>query len=159
MNTQPVISAALILPQLQAPDWQTAIRMLGERLQAAGYVHETYVPAVLDREAIFPTGLPLGTIDVAIPHTDVAHVVTPGIAVATLASPVTWQQMGSPEESVSARIVFLLAMKDPQAQVNLLANLVDIFQKEEVLRQLTETTDVATIERMMIDELRVQEAV
>lgn len=153
----PVIHTNLILPNLEATDWQTVIRLLGERLQSAGYVHETYVPAVLDREAIFPTGLPLGEIDVAIPHTDTVHVITPGIAVATLVNPVSFGQMGSPEESVSARIVFLLAMKDPQAQVNLLSNLVEIFQKADVLQALTTATAPETIAQIMNEELHLTE--
>jgi PTS system galactitol-specific IIA component len=159
MSARPVIAADLILPQLQAPDWQTAIRMLGERLEAGGYVRETYVTAVLEREAVYPTGLPLGHIDVAIPHTDTVHVVTPGIAIATLATPVAFGQMGSPEEKVAARIVFLLAMKDPRAQVSLLQNLVALFQKEAVLRRLTETDDPAVIAQIMTTELQVQEVV
>ncbi len=154
-----VIHTDLILPQLTAPDWNTVIERLGERLRSAGYVHETYVPAVLEREGTFPTGLPLGNLDVAIPHTDTVHVITAGIAIATLAEPVTFRQMGSPDETVAARIVFLLAMKDPQAQVNLLSNLVEMFQKESVLEALTTATDPEAILRMMNQELQLTEVV
>ncbi|MGE5675787.1 MAG: PTS sugar transporter subunit IIA [Mycobacterium leprae] len=159
MTTLPVINAALILPKLEVPDWESAIRLLGARLEAEGYTHSSYVQAVIDREKVFPTGLPLGELNVAIPHTDVVHVKTPGIAIATLKDPITFQQMGSPEESVQARIVFLLAMTDPKDQVNLLANLVDIFQKGDVLQAIIDANDPMRVESLLNAELHLHEVV
>lgn len=159
MSEQPIIAADLILLQLEAPDWKTAIRALGERLRAGGYVRDTFVNAVLEREVAYPTGLRLGHMDIAIPHTDPEHVLSPGIAVATLATPVDFRHMGNPEEHVAARIIFLLAMKDPAAQVNLLQNLVALFQKEEVLRRVVEASDPAVVAEIMARELQLQEVV
>ena len=35
---------------------------------------ETFGQALIDREAVFPTGLKTETFEIAIPHTDVEHV-------------------------------------------------------------------------------------
>lgn len=157
MDSNQVISADLIITQLEVMDSQEIIQALGDKLLTFGYVKESYVPAVIKREGIFPTGLPLGDINVAIPHTDVEHVNNPAIAMATLARPVFFGNMGDPGEMLEVSIVFLLAMKEPHAQVNLLQNLVETFQNPEVLEFLLKAQDPKEIEKIMIQYLQPKE--
>jgi PTS system galactitol-specific IIA component len=157
MSGNQVISADLIVSQLKAANFQEIIESLGNRLQAFGYVKGSYVPAVIKRERIFPTGLPLGNINVAIPHTDVEHVNKPAIAVATLAHPVVFGNMGDPGNTLEVSIVFLLAMKEPHAQVNLLQNLVETFQNPEILEFLLGATDPKEIQKILQQHLKPKE--
>jgi len=159
MNSSQVVSADLIISQLDAMNYQEIVQALGDKLQAFGYVKDSYVSAVIKREGIFPTGLPLGDINVAIPHTDVEHVNKPAIAVATLASPVAFGNMGDPSETLEVSIVFLLAMKEPHAQVNLLQNLVETFQNPEVLQCLMGAIDPQEIEKILLQYLQPKEAI
>jgi PTS system galactitol-specific IIA component len=63
----------------------------------------------------------------------VEHVIRPALAVGVLKEPVEFQEMGSPENTIQAEIIFLLAMTDPQAQLSLLQKLVQLFQTEGLL--------------------------
>lgn len=157
MSGKQVLSADLIVSQLVAASFQEIIQSLGNKLHDFGYVKNSYVPAVIKREGIFPTGLPLGNINVAIPHTDVEHVNRPAIAVATLAHPVTFGNMGDPGNKLEVSIVFLLAMKEPHAQVDLLQNLVETFQNPEVLENLLGATDSKEIEKILQQYLKLKE--
>ena len=49
-------------------------REIADRLYKKGLVKETFGQALIDREAVFPTGLKTETFEIAIPHTDVEHV-------------------------------------------------------------------------------------
>lgn len=126
----------LILIHLEAANSSAVIRALGQRLQDQGCVHESFIDAVIEREKVFATGLPTPGIQVAIPHADVEHVQRTAIAVATLASPVTFGEMGSQDGTVEAQIVCCLAVKQSESLVSLLQNLVGIFQDTDFLRQL-----------------------
>lgn len=159
MGGNQVITADLIIAQLEAMNSREIIQALGDKLKTLGYVKDSYVPAVIKREGIFPTGLPLGNINVAIPHTDVEHVNKPAIAVATLACPVAFGNMGDSSNTLEASIVFLLAMKEPHAQVDLLQNLVETFQNAEILERLLATKDPKEIERILRQYLEPKEAV
>lgn len=128
--------ADLIQIDLQAEDSAAAIRTLGGLLQANGYVHDSFVEAVLEREKVFATGLPTPEIQVAIPHADVEHVKRSAIAIGLLADPVTFGEMGSQEGTVDVQIVCCLAVKESESLVSLLQNLVGIFQDTDFLNQL-----------------------
>ena len=107
-------------------------------LQDQGYVHDSFIDAVLEREKIFATGLPTPEIQVAIPHADVEHVKRSAIAVGILADPVTFGEMGSQDGTVDVQIACCLAVKESESLVSLLQNLVGIFQDTDFLHQLLE---------------------
>ncbi len=130
------IKPELVLLDLKADDSQAVIEALGNLLYHYGYVKETYVQAVIDREKVFATGLPTPEIKVAIPHTDVDHVMKNGIAVGLLSKPVTFGEMGNPDRSVDVEVVCCLAVKQSESLVSLLQNLVAMIQDSDFLRQL-----------------------
>ncbi len=119
---------------------EDVIRILSDRLLAAGYVKDTYYDNVLKREEVFPTGLPT-VIPIAICHTESEHVNQTAVAVATLVNPVHFQEMGTPERDVWAEIVFAIAMKDPKNQVPFLGKMMTLFQDEETLSTIRSATD------------------
>lgn len=126
----------LVQIRLEAADSEAVIRSLGGLLHANGYVHDSFVNAVLEREKVFATGLPTPEIQVAIPHADVEHVKRSAIAVGLLANPVTFGEMGSVDGTVDVQIACCLAVKESESLVLLLQNLVGIFQDTGFLRQL-----------------------
>jgi len=131
-----LVKSAILL-DYQAQDAEDAVSELGERLQKAGYVKDTFVKAALKREKSMPTGLPLnGEVNAAIPHTDVEHVVKAGVAMATLTSPITFQNMAQPEESVSVRLIFLLALDQPKAQIEMLQEIAGVLQNPKLIDSL-----------------------
>ncbi|GFZ31599.1 PTS fructose transporter subunit IIA [Clostridium zeae] len=123
----------LIELKLKASSWREVIEKLGFNMKSKGYVLESYVDAVISREEKLPTGLPIDDFSVAIPHTDPGHVNESAIAIATLERPVEFNMMIDPEQKTKVKLVFLLAVKNPNAQVTLLKTLMSVFQNKELL--------------------------
>lgn len=133
-----------------AKDSTDVITHLGNLLFDAGYVHETFVEAALDRESRLPTGLPLsGDINAAIPHTEVEHVRKPGLAMATLTAPVTFQNMVSPDEAVPCQLVFVMALDQPKAQIEMLQEIAGILQNPSVIKSLMSTSNFEEVRAVL----------
>jgi len=118
------------------------ITKLGNELYKSGYVKESFVDAAIAREQKMPTGLPLaGDNNAAIPHTDIEHVIKPGLAMATLQNTVNFQNMAEPEKSVPVRLVFLLALDQPKAQIEMLQEIATVLQSPEIVSNLLKAKD------------------
>ena len=124
------------ITSLQADSAQEAIRKLGGALQQKGIVKDTYVDAVLQREEIFPTGLPTPEIHVAIPHTDPEHVIKPAIMLGVLKKPVVFGEMGNPDSQLDVQLICMLAIAKSDSLINLLEKLVVAFQDPEFLKSM-----------------------
>ncbi|MDW8318197.1 MAG: HPr family phosphocarrier protein [Anaerolineae bacterium] len=134
-QASPPLNDSLILLDLPAADAGEAIRSLAALLYQEGYVKNSYAEAVLQREAIYPTGLAT-EIPVALPHTDVQHCLRPALAVARLSAPVAFGMMGDPTQQVHTQLLFMLSITDPKAQVQWLKRLIESFQVPGLLESL-----------------------
>lgn len=131
-----LVPEAVILG-IDAANASEVIRSIGGKLLAAAYVRETFIEAVLEREKTIPTGLPLsGKHNAAIPHTDVEHVIKPGLGMATLVKPVVFNNMISPEETVEVRLVFVLALEQPKSQIEMLQEVAQVLQRPDLVEAL-----------------------
>ena len=126
----------LIILDVDAKDAEDAIRQVGKLLYDGGYVKDTYVDAVAAREKEYPTGLILQDINIAMPHTMGIHVNIPAVCVAKMAHPVTFGHMGDPDTKVEAELLFMMAIKDPDAQVETLQNVMGVFTNSEAVAAL-----------------------
>lgn len=80
------------------------------------FVRKGFYRALTEREKSYPTGLDTGNIKIAIPHTDPNMIIREGMAVAVLKNPVSFGEMGDPDNSLRVNIVFLLLIKDRKAK-------------------------------------------
>jgi galactitol PTS system EIIA component len=129
----------LLRTNLSAETSAEAITILGTLLYEHGFVKESFLPAVLQRELEFSTGLPTADINVAIPHPNVEHILKPAVAVGIFDEPVPFREMGDPEgEIVPVRVVFMLAIHDPKKVIGMLTHLIDVFQTPGLLRRIVE---------------------
>ncbi len=148
------LDPALVVLDLPAGTAAEAIEALGQRMVERGYVTAEYPPAVVAREAVFPTGLPTEPIGVAIPHADPEGVLVPSIAVGRTAAPVVFGEMGSEERTVAVRLVFLLALTSKQ-QVGALSALVTAFREPGYLEALVRASDsesmLASLARVTVE--------
>ncbi len=137
----------LVMLNLEANTQTEALEKLAARLFEVGYVKETYAKAILEREKVFPTGLPTEGYGVAIPHTDVEHVIKPAIALGILQKPVKFNLMGDldPNNQVDVQILFMLAIKEPHMQLKLLQDIMEIIQDSELLNKMVKAEDVKTL--------------
>lgn len=125
-----------ILIGVPAADNAAAIDLLAGRLQEIGRVQPSWGRAARIREEAMPTGLPLGVLNAAIPHTDPEHVVEAAVGLAILPEPVRFQSMDDPDLWLDVRIVFALAIKDKAEQIPLLQAVIEALSDEERLARL-----------------------
>lgn len=143
----------LIFVGIEATNWHEVLTLLADQLYQAGFVHESYLQAVLDRESQFPTGLRTAEVAVALPHTEKEHVLKPAVAVAMLKHPVNFGEMGTEDRTVPAEIVFMLSILEPDEQVTWLSRLVSTFQLQGFLSLLKSSPDSATGYQHLLDAL------
>lgn len=149
----------LVIVPMQAESATDAITQMGARLQAGGFVKDSWTQAAIEREKTFATGLPTPEIGVAIPHTDVEHVLQQAIAVGVLEKPVEFGEMGNPDSTVPVRIVCALAMARSDLVAKLLQRLVEMFQSPEILKQIVEAQSPANIVQIFDHNIQIEQEV
>lgn len=117
-----------------------AFEQMTSSLYEHGFVKETYLQAVSEREELYPTGLLAAEWGIAIPHTDHIHVNKPVIALAVLKEPITFLQMGTDDMEVDVNIIFMLAIKKPESQLRVLQMVTEIIQDREILEKLKKSS-------------------
>ena len=135
----------LIVTNLDAKTQDDVFEAVGSLMTQAGYTKDTYVEALKEREKDYPTGLDIGGFGVAIPHTAADYVNEAITGIATLKNPVDWVQLGSADDHVDVNIVFVLAVKDPNAHLDYLQTIVGILQNKEAMQEILKQDDPAKI--------------
>ena len=91
---------------------------------------------LLQGKKVYPTGLQLADMGVAMPHTDPPHVYKSGVCVAKLAKPVTFMHMGTEDQPVEAEMLFMMAITDPSQHLETLSKVMNVFQNRRLQRNL-----------------------
>lgn len=131
-----------ILVGVEATDAQDAIQQLTVPLVESGDVTVEFAMDVWKREVTFPTGLPTQPLAVAIPHADPDHVNRSAVCVGVLKAPVRFAQMGTDGSTIlEVRIIFLLAIKEKEKQVDMIQQLITLIQSPSLLEGLPKTKD------------------
>lgn len=131
-----------ILVAVEAADAQDAIRNLTAALVETDHVTPEFAEDVWEREDTFPTGLPTQPLAVAIPHADPDHVNRSAVCVAVLNSPVQFSQMGTDGSIVlDVSVIFMLAIKEKEKQVEMIQQLVTLIQSPKLLDGLSKVKD------------------
>jgi PTS system galactitol-specific IIA component len=102
---------------------------------------------------VYPTGLQARMAGVAIPHTDTDHVLKPAIAIATLAEPVTFQMMATPDEKVQVEIVIMLAVHDAKLVIPVLRKVIFILENDEALVAMKNAETKTDIKMAMLKHI------
>lgn len=133
-----------ILVNVNVKDAQEAIQALTVALVETGHVTPGFAEDVWKREQTFPTGLPTQPLAVAIPHADPDHVNKSAVCIGVLNAPVRFAQMGTDgSTSLDARLIFLLAVKEREKQVEMIGQLMRLIQTGSLLEDLTQAKDSA----------------
>ncbi len=126
----------LMFAHLKVDSREELLKIMADAVRAEGFASDDYYQALLDREAEFPTALPVPG-GVAIPHTSAQYVSTNTIAVATLDTPVQFHEMGAdPDSLIDVTVVFLLVLSDGTQHVTLLSQLIAKIQSDDFLGQI-----------------------
>lgn len=139
-----LLRAEHILVNVDAKDAQDAIRKLTIALVETGHVTPGFAEDVWKREQTFPTGLPTQPLAVAIPHADPDHVNRSAVCVGVLNSPVRFAQMGTDgSTSLDVHLVFMLAIKEREKQVEMIQQLMMVIQNASLLDGLSRAKESA----------------
>src|SRR5262249_23969749 len=128
--------AILARARLEASTAEAAIRALAQALAAEGRVKPSFEAAAVARERRSPTGLPFPGVAVALPHAEPEHVASPALAIATLAKPVRFRQMGSPATQLDVALVVMPALTAKEQAAAGLSRLIELLQDEALRRDL-----------------------
>jgi galactitol PTS system EIIA component len=145
---------ALIAFDLYASDAREVIDVLAGKLQVQDLVAADYGVQTWSRELDHPTGLPTKPFCIAFPHADAEGVNQSALAVAMLHQPVVFQNMADPEEGLDVMLVFMLANRNPEEQIQTLRNLAMLFGQPEKLIELRDQTTPQGVEDWLRRELR-----
>jgi PTS system galactitol-specific IIA component len=153
MNNGDIFDEKLVAVSLSEPNRECAIRALAKLMLENGCVTDSYLDAVLEREKEFPTGLSTAPFGVALPHTDCEHVKRTGIAVGVLSGPIEFHAMDDPDETVEVKLIFLMAIRESGMMVEILQKLAEIFQKPDVLEQLSTAANPSRVVQILKSQL------
>ncbi|MBY4797750.1 PTS sugar transporter subunit IIA [Collinsella sp. AGMB00827] len=131
----------LVFFDFEAKDRAEFFQKLAVELSTRGYIKDTWLDAIVQREREYPTGLACQAMSVAIPHTDPEHLQKPYIAVIKPQHPITFEAMAHMGDDVSAELIVnlgLLAHADEQVAV--LQALMGMFMDEAASREILEQT-------------------
>jgi PTS system galactitol-specific IIA component len=126
-----------IILNLKVDKKEDAIREIVTQMVKTGHVLETYYDDVMEREAVYPTGLPTDDVGVAIPHANSSHVLKPGVGLAVVQTPVEFGNMADPKENIRVKIIFLLANKNADDQLGDLQRFMKLFSQNELLMNIS----------------------
>lgn len=127
-----------ILLNIDAESCQEVLHLVSTHLFGEGKVKQSYEEHLIDREREYPTGLALGDINVAIPHTDYQYANTTQLLVATLKKPVEWHNMEDSEESIPVSVVVLSVFDKPEHQLEALQKIMGVLQNQELVAQIAD---------------------
>lgn len=130
-----------------------AISFLVKKLVNRGIVTNQYENAILEREADYPTGIKTDSINIAIPHADYSQVNESVLAVLVSETPIEFNRMEEPEETIGVNIVILMAIDSPHGHLEVLAKLGDLFSKKDVLTSIYEQKDTNEIYSILQKEV------
>lgn len=156
------MEAALLIKQeivhlnMQAANQKDLFEQMFRQALHLGYVKNSFLKGVMEREAVFPTGLKLNNYSIAIPHTDPEHVVEQFIGIAILDTPVSFALMDDHSKTTDVKLVFLLGLNQPHSQLAILQELMQVIQMEENLERLLTASDCEQI-KSVFEDIHLQE--
>ncbi|OCG22754.1 hypothetical protein A9G22_07045 [Gilliamella sp. App2-1] len=103
---------------------------ISEQLQQKGIVKESHLQALIEREALFPTGINFDGYAVAIPHCEAKHANTPAIFIIRTQTPVAFHRADD-DSTVEVSLIISLVVTAPEDQIELLKALFSNLQNEE----------------------------
>ena len=125
----------LIVMDADASSAAEALRISGATLQEAGIVREGFAQACIEREDVYPTGLPVGE-PVAIPHTTCEYVLDTGLCVLRLDHPVEFGRMDDPVSTIPVRMVVNLALAEDEQKADMLQALITALADDGFVRSV-----------------------
>ena len=125
---------------------------IGKELIEKNIVKPEYIEEILKREEIFPTGIELEYMPVAMPHVEAKHVNENTMYVVTTSNGVEFDN-AEDDGVVKAKIIFGLIVKDSEKHIDFLMKLTELFQKKEVLEKIYSSSNEEEVITLLKENL------
>lgn len=139
----------LILLDVEGETREEIFKQIADLFMEKGIAKDTYYQGLIDREAEFPTGLPIGDYNIAIPHTYPEHYNDIGICVCVPKQPIKFCDMGDKEHELDVHVVVALALKKLDDSIKMLPSLMSFFADEDNIKALMECKEPAQVMEMI----------
>lgn len=113
-------------------------------LNEKGYVNQTFVKSLFEREALGGTDLPIG---VSIPHGKASDVKKTFVSIVKLEKKIHWQ-----DYKVNVVIIIGIAKKDIELTKKIISNIYNIINHNEVLSELRKATTNEEVKKIIYGE-------
>lgn len=135
----------LIFTDVPGETWEELLRNVASRLLAANVVTEGYADALIERETNYPTGLPIGNINLALPHTYPQYIREHAVAIAVPSHPIRFRSMEDSEETVEVSLLVCPLLEKMDENIKLLPSLMKFFTNEQTLSELVTASSAEAI--------------
>lgn len=135
-------SKEIILFDKKANTKEEVLKLLSDDFESNGLVESDFYDSIIKREQSFPTGLQVGDIGIAIPHTDSDKVKEAQLGYLSLQEPVIFNDMGDENNKIKVSMIFMLGLTEPHSQLTMLQKLIGLFQNQELITRLKKCNSV-----------------
>jgi PTS system galactitol-specific IIA component len=151
MKIDDVLKEDCIIDNLEAATKEEALTTMCKLLLSKGYVKDSFPAAILEREKLYPSGLPMEGHKIAIPHTDAEHVNESVILFARLAKPIEFSSMGDPDEKLQVQLISMFALKEKKKIGFLLDVLINAYSDNDVLDAILKASSATEIYKILFE--------
>ncbi|MGM0215808.1 PTS sugar transporter subunit IIA [Enterococcus sp. AZ109] len=121
---------------------------VSKKMVKDGYAKADYFAGLIQREQEYPTGLKTEALATAIPHTEMAFILKPFIAVVRLTNPIEFTHMMK-GESVLAEVIFFLGISQAAQQLTTIQKVLSLITDKEAVQRIMSADDAAQIKSLM----------
>lgn len=130
-------------------DYKALFKYVSDSLLEKKLVKDSFYKGLLDREGYYPTGLLMdNSYGIAIPHTDIEHVIKNNVSIITLKDPLEFNNMDGSIEKVKVRLAIVLAFKDSDGHIKFLEKLFNLISDGDLVKKIIECEDKREVERI-----------
>ncbi|WP_347161254.1 PTS sugar transporter subunit IIA [Peptostreptococcus anaerobius] len=151
MQLKEYFKKELVFYDLSVADKGEFFTILSQKACSLGKVTDEFEVNVKKREDNFPTGIQLEDFAVAIPHTDAEYVKEEFIAVAVFKEPVKFSSMEDASAILDVRAAFMLGLNQPHSQLEVLTELMGIFQDKETMAKIINSSSKEELENIIFN--------
>lgn len=126
----------LIVLQSNAQHYSEVFKELGKTMIEKGFANADYIEGLLEREGNYPTGILAESAGIALPHTDASYVKESKIGLLVLENPIKFGMMGTNDEEVDVKIVFLLGCSEGNQHLQALQKIVELIQDAHFVEEI-----------------------
>jgi PTS system galactitol-specific IIA component len=151
VKIEDLLTEDCIIENLEVSSKEEALRVMCNILVSKGHVKDSFPDAILERERLYPSGLPMEGHKIAIPHTDAAHVNKSTILFARLARPLEFSSMGEPNKKLQIQLISMFAVAEKKEIGKMLEVLISSYSNNEVLDAILKAPSAKAIYNILYE--------